>query len=62
MRFIVFVEADPTSRDAIVVTKFSGLPSIFGRDQIDGVQDPNSPIGNVFEVADRGGDKIERAG
>ena len=53
MRFIVFVEADPTSRDAIVVTKFSGLPSIFGRDQIDGFQDPNSPIGNVFEITDR---------
>ena len=62
MRFVVFVEADPTCRDAIVVTKFRGLPSVFGSDQIDVFQDPNSPIGDVFEIADRCGDKIKRAG
>ena len=62
MRFIVFVEADSTRGDAIVVTQFGGLSSVFGGNQIDGFQDPNGPIRNVLKIADRCGDKIERAG
>jgi hypothetical protein len=46
--------------DAIVVEKASGLPRVFGGDQLDLLEDANGPQSDVLEVADGGGHNVER--
>ena len=59
-RFIVFVIADRTSLDPVVVQQLLRLPCVFARDQVGLLQDANRAQRDVLEVADGRCDEIKR--
>lgn len=45
-----------------MVEQFERVPGVLRSYQIDLAKNTHSPIGHVFEIADRSGDNIERGG
>ena len=58
--FVVFVVADGAGRDRVVIEQFLRLPRVFASDDIHFLQNAESAQGDVFEIADRRADQIER--
>ncbi|EKD34791.1 MAG: hypothetical protein ACD_75C02184G0001 [uncultured bacterium] len=56
------VIADQRRRDPEVGEELPGVPGVLGSDEIDLLEDPQGPQGNVFEIADRGGHDEKGAG
>ena len=57
---VVLVIADQSRLDAVVAEQFQRLARILAGDQVDFFEHTQSPQRDVFEIADRGGDQIER--
>ena len=55
----MFVIADLGGFDLKVMQQFSGVASIFGGDEVCGLQDFDSPKCHIFQVADRGSDDVK---
>ena len=60
--FVVGVVADGGGADAEVVEQLGGLAGVFAGDAVDGAEDAEGAEGDVFEVADGGGDEVEAGG
>ncbi len=60
--FVVRVVADGGRADAEVVEQLGGLAGVFAGDAVDGAKDAEGAEGDVFEVADGGGDEVEAGG
>src|SRR5262249_16285464 len=57
--FVMFVITDEWFLDSEMLHQHSGMPRVFGCDQIDGFQDLQSAQCDVTQIADRRGDDIK---
>ena len=57
---VVLVIADQSRLDAVMAEQLQGLPRVFAGDQVNFFEHAQGAQGDVFEIADGGGDQIER--
>src|SRR5690606_40838914 len=57
---VVLVQADDRCLDAVVRKQLAGAAGVFGGNQVDLTKHASSAKGEVFKVADGGGDDEER--
>ena len=58
-QFIVFVVADGSGGDAVVIQQLLRLPGVFAGDLVGFLEHPHRPQGDVFEVANGRGHQVE---
>jgi hypothetical protein len=57
----VSVERERASRDGAAIEELAGAPGVFGENEIGLAQHAHAAQRHVLEVADRGGDEVERS-